>query len=60
MDSLFPPPVRYTPKGVHYHKKLEDENKFDLIYDSRLEGTFGGESNGIIDERLLEDEDETF
>ncbi len=56
---MFPPPVRYNPKGVHYHKKLEDQNKFDLIYDSRIEGIFG-QGSGVIDEKLLEDQDETF
>lgn len=40
VDSIFPPPIRYTPKGVHYLKKLEEENKFDLIYDSRIDGIY--------------------
>lgn len=24
LDTAYPPPVRYTPKGVHYSKKLEE------------------------------------
>ena len=58
LDTMFPPPIRYSPKGLHYSKKLEEENRFDLIYDSRIDGIFS--SSGLIDPHLLEDEDETF
>lgn len=40
LDTAYPPPVRYNPKGVHYSKKLEEENKFDLVYDSRVDGIY--------------------
>lgn len=36
LDAMFIPPVRYSPKGVHYFKELEKENKFELVYDERV------------------------
>ena len=39
-------------------KNLEEQNRFDLIYDSRVSGVY--ESMGVIDAKLLEDEDQTF
>lgn len=36
---------------MHYYKKLEDENKFDLIYDSRFDGLY--EVNEAIDSKML-------
>lgn len=59
MDTQFPPPVRYYPKGVHYFKDLEKENKFELVYDSKYEPLFKCNMN-VIDAKLLEEEDDTF
>jgi hypothetical protein len=42
LDAMFPPPVRYSPKGVHYFKELEKENKFELVYDERTERLYKG------------------
>jgi hypothetical protein len=38
---------------------LEDENKFDLIYDSRVDGLFNS-CEEAIDVRLFNEEEETF
>jgi hypothetical protein len=56
---MFPPPVRYTPKGVHYYKDLEKENRFSLVYDERCERLYQG-SLKVLDSRLLEEEEDTF
>ena len=59
MDCMFPPPLRWSPKGVHYFKELEKENKFELVYDERVEPVNTG-SLQILDNKLLEEEDDTF
>ena len=38
MDAMFPPPTRYYMKGVHYEKNLEQWNRFQLVYDEKIEG----------------------
>lgn len=61
MDPLFPPPVQSFMKGVHYEKNLEEWNRFELVYDETVEGRIKFEnSEGIIDVKLLEEEDDTF
>ena len=57
LDCLFPPPVRYTPKAMHYYKELEKENKFELVYDERVHPLYKG---ALLDMKLLEEEDDTF
>lgn len=59
MDAQFPPPVRYSPKGMHYFKNLEEENRYELVYDSRVEklNTCGTD---VIDDKLLQEEEDTF
>lgn len=59
LDALFPPPQRYSPKGVHYFKELEKENKFELVYDERVERLYKG-SLEVLDKRLMDEEDDTF
>ena len=53
MDAQFPPPVRYYPKGMHYFKNLEEENRYSLVYDSRIEKLYTCGTD-VIDEKLLE------
>lgn len=59
LDCIFPPPVRYTPKALHYFKELEKENRFSLVYDERCEKLCRG-SLQVLDSKLLEEEDDTF
>lgn len=48
-------------KGLHYQKKLQEWNKFQLIFDEKIQGKvlFEG-SQGVLDGKLLEEEDDTF
>ena len=59
MDTIFVPPQRYSPKGVHYYKELEKENRFELVYDERVEPLFEGGLK-VLDSKLLEEEEDTF
>jgi hypothetical protein len=59
MDCMFPPPVRYNPKGVHYYKNLEQENRFELVYDERIDGLCTA-SVDVLDGKMLYEEDDTF
>lgn len=59
LDALFPPPVRYSAKGLHYFKNLEQENRYELVYDSRFEKLYEC-SMRVLDQKLLEEEDDTF
>jgi hypothetical protein len=42
MDAAFPPPIRYSPKGMTYVKEMEKENKFELVYDERVDKVYKG------------------
>jgi hypothetical protein len=44
---------------LHYYKELEKENKFELVYDERVERLYTG-SLQVLDNKLLEEEDDTF
>jgi hypothetical protein len=59
MDAMFPPPQRFSPKGLHYAKELDKENKFELVFDERVEDLYQG-SLKVLDNKLLEEEDDTF
>ena len=59
MDAMFPPPVRYCPKGMHYFKNLEKENRFELVYDEKVENLYKCGLN-VLDAKLLEEEDDVF
>lgn len=52
LDAQFPPPVRYYPKGMHYFKNLEEENRYELVYDSRYEKLYDC-SMAVLDQKLL-------
>jgi hypothetical protein len=36
LDCVYPPPVRWSPKGMHYFKESEKENRYELVYDERV------------------------
>ena len=44
---------------MHFYKDLEKENKFELVFDERVEKPFDSSSH-VLDQRLLEEEDDTF
>lgn len=39
---MYPPPVRYSPKIPRYLASLENANKFELVFDERVEEGFNG------------------
>ena len=52
LDVMLPPPIRFSPKIPRYLGNLEELNKFELVFDERIEDGFHGDTI-IIDSKML-------
>lgn len=59
LDAIFPPPMRACPRGQLYTRELEKENRFELVFDERVEGLQECPPE-VLDSRLQEEEDDVF
>ena len=37
LDSIFTPPLNFTPKSQEYYENINEENRFELVYDERTD-----------------------
>lgn len=54
MDVIYPPAVRYCAKLPRYFSKTEEINKFEMIFDDRIEKGMEGVT-GVLNGALLEE-----
>lgn len=64
LDPIFIPPLNFAPKSQEYYENINEENRFELVYDERMDiaskKAEKQESNEFLANKDFQEEDDTF